>query len=142
MWYQFQENNSGEAAELLENEEDYYLFREELITLFLNLARLDKFLPFVLSSVSALFQQIVPGTTDFREAEVPLLLMCHLHMIISKQEKEKKDENNAFFQLAQIMINVDFLAFNHRIITLMFLENLVKYSPFFMELPGFIGKLL
>jgi len=34
--------------------------------------------------------------------------------------------------------NCDFLAFNHKTVNLMYLENLVRYSPYFISEPGFV----
>lgn len=33
------------------------------------------------------------------------------------------------------IINIDFLAYQHKIVILMVLENIVRYSPYFMQSP-------
>ena len=40
--------------------------------------------------------------------------------------------------MLHMLKNCDFLAFNHKTVNLMYLENLVRYSPYFISEPGFV----
>ena len=40
--------------------------------------------------------------------------------------------------MLHMLKNCDFLAFNHKTVNLMYLENLVRYSPYFILEPGFV----
>lgn len=49
---------------------------------------------------------------------------------------------NLYSQLFLHMLkSCDFLSFNHKTVNLMYLENLVRYSPYFLTEPGFVTLL-
>ena len=41
--------------------------------------------------------------------------------------------------MLHMLKNCDFLAFNHKTVNLMYLENLVRYSPYFINEEGFVS---
>lgn len=45
--------------------------------------------------------------------------------------KEKTD--NEYYQLMLYIIKVDFFSYDHKIVQLMLLENLVRYSTYFIQ---------
>lgn len=73
-WCTFQEGNV-----LSENEEDYIVYRDELVVLFNNLAHIKSFHDTFIKTLAQLFESIVPQQTPFNVAEVPLFLAYHLH---------------------------------------------------------------
>ena len=44
--------------------------------------------------------------------------------------RERTD--NEFFQLMTFIIKVDFFSYDHKIVQLMFLEDIVRYAPYFI----------
>ena len=71
-WYQYDEGNATEF------EEEYRLYREELATLFQNLASNKFFHESLLQTLATLFSSIRPPMTPFNEAEVVLYLAYNL----------------------------------------------------------------
>lgn len=41
--------------------------------------------------------------------------------------------------MLHMLKNCDFLGFNHKAVNLMYLENIVRYSPYFINEQGFVG---
>jgi len=80
--------------------------------------------------MAELFQSVVPGQTPPNQAEVPLFLAYHLHQAIPGVMRERTD--NEFFQLMTFIIKVDFFSYDHKIVQLMFLEDIVRYAPYFI----------
>jgi hypothetical protein len=41
--------------------------------------------------------------------------------------------------MIHMLKNCDFLGFNHKVINLMYIENIVRYSPYFINEQGFVA---
>ncbi|CDW81505.1 exportin-t [Stylonychia lemnae] len=124
-----------EGNDQSEYEEDYHHYREEISTVFMNLAQVKQFHQLFIQGLAQLFESIVPGKTAFNHAEVPLFLAFHLHQAIPANQKESAD--NEYYQLMQYIIRIDFYSYSHKIVSLMFLENLVRYQAYFIKDPNF-----
>ena len=92
-----------------------------------------------------LFQSIKPTQTPFNQAEVPLFLSYHTLQAIPPQFKEitanHPAETNMYYQLMMNILKIDFFRYDHKIVILTLLENLVRYSSFFASNPQFIQQI-
>jgi len=119
---------------MLEREEDYKTYRDELSTLYLNLAMLKPLHHSLLSSIAQLLQTVNIPQMHVNDAEVPLFLIYSLQQSITGKEKEFKQPNveqSPYYQIIAYMVKLDFLAYQNKITTMMFLENMVRYYTFF-----------
>lgn len=48
--------------------------------------------------------------------------------------------DNVYFNLMQYLVRIDFSAYEHKIVAVMLLENLVRYLPYFIKDQGFISS--
>ena len=76
------------------------------------------------------------------QAEVALFLIYHLLQSIPPEHREltanEPSEKNPYYQLVIYIVRIDFFKYDHKIVILMLLENLVRYSSFFLNEPQFI----
>eukprot|EP00347_Sterkiella_histriomuscorum_P020494 403337586 len=133
-WCTYEEGNV-----LSEHEEDYHVYREEIVVLFINLAHVKPFHDQFIRTLAQLFESIVPGKTPFNQAEVPLFLAYHLQQAIPQNMKEQV--GNVFSDLMQYIIKIDFFQYDHKIVSLMLLEDLVRYLPYFIKDQGFQNQI-
>ena len=119
-----------------EYEEEYAAYRDELANLFINLASVKSFHPALIKTLAQLFESISPLTTPFNEAEVPLFLAYHLQQAIPSNMRETAD--NVYAELMQYIFKIDFLQYNHKIVIVMLLEDIVRYSSYFINDPKFV----
>jgi hypothetical protein len=49
--------------------------------------------------------------------------------------RDKVDTSNVYYNLLMNVINVNFLAYDHKIVIIQVLENIIRYSPFFINSP-------
>jgi hypothetical protein len=94
----------------------------------------------LLQILSDLFKSIT-SSSAINASEVPLFLCLNLFQAIPAKLRESKQNNN-YYELIKLILNIDFLQFNHRITTLMYIENIMKYSPYFMDEEGFVDKVI
>jgi hypothetical protein len=93
----------------------------------------------LLNALGQLLSQVNSGTT-FQQAEVVLLLISHLYQSIPVNLREKT-EGNPYAELLRYMLSVDFFAFNHRVVSALYLENLIRYQPYLAKTPGFFASM-
>jgi hypothetical protein len=54
----------------------------------------------------------------------------------------RENTDNDYYQLTKYVINIDFLAFNHKTTTLMYLEDIFRYSSYYKHEPGFVQQIV
>ena len=68
---------------------------------------------------------------------MPLYLAYQLHQAIPAQLREQPN-NNVYAQLITYILKVPFIQYDHKIVNKMLLENLVRYSGYFIKEPTYL----
>jgi hypothetical protein len=51
----------------------------------------------------------------------------------------RESDNNQYAQLMQLILKINFFVYDHKIVVLQLLENIVRYAPYFVKDPNFIA---
>lgn len=142
-WYKFSESCEKEEGEQLEFEEDYDLYRKELIVIFQNLAMIAPFQSVVLATITDLFKSFENGTKQVtvHSVEGALFVADHLQAAIPGNLRDSKE--TLFYTTIFGIMKIDFMGkFFHSAIALQYIELLLRYSTYYINDPSFVQIIL
>lgn len=131
-----------EDGKLGEDEENFRILRGDLVNLYSNTLLITELKTRALEIIEAKLISLKSNIRDFsqNQIELPLFLLSQMHSTIMRDDKDLA--NPLYQKLIAHFLEVDFLAANSKIVSILYFEIWVKFASYFVIYPDAIPNVL
>lgn len=131
-----------EDGKLSEDEENYKLLRLDLVNLFSNTLLIPSMKTRAIEIISNKFSELKNNVTNYtqNQVELPLFLLTQTHATIIREDKDLATP--VYQGLISQFLEVDFMAAQSKIVSILYFEICVKFASYFVHYPQAIPQVL